>query len=170
MCTVHCIFFFSQSSICAIFSTVFLHCSYNVFHYLSTIPFWLATLSFFFFFSFFKFWTIAIVASGTVATIATFFFLFLFFFFSVLCLYFFFFSFYIYITVHPVFLRCTSTVPFCWATLSFYFFYFLFFKFWTIATVPSWFTQLCWAKIHYSTYNFFGLPFCIFFFFTHYFK
>ena len=41
--------------------------------------------------------------------------------------------------------------------------FFFFFKFWTVATVPSWFNQLCWAKIHYSTYNFFGLTFCIFF-------
>ena len=50
-----------------------------------------------------------------------------------------------------------STMPFCWAVV------FFFFKFWIIATVSSLFTQLCWAKIHYSTYNFFGLPFCIFF-------
>ena len=26
-----------------------------------------------------------------------------------------------------------------------------------------WFNQLCWAKIHYSTYNLLGLIFCIFF-------
>ena len=44
------IFIFSQSSICALFSTVFLHCSYIVFHCSSTVPFLLATLSFFFFF------------------------------------------------------------------------------------------------------------------------
>ena len=42
-------FSFSWSSIYAIFSTVFLHCSYNVFHCLSIVPFWLATLYFFFF-------------------------------------------------------------------------------------------------------------------------
>ena len=40
------IFILFQSSICALFSTVFLHCSYSVFHCSSTIPFWLATLSF----------------------------------------------------------------------------------------------------------------------------
>ena len=68
-------------------------------------------------------------------------------------------------TIHPMFLCCTSTVPFCWAT-----FFFLFLKFWIVATIPSWFNQLCWAKIHYSTYNFFRLTFWIFFFFTHYFK
>ena len=69
-------------------------------------------------------------------------------------------------TVHLVFLRCTSIVPFCWTTLSFLFFFsffFLNFKFWIVAIVPSWFNQLCWGKIHYSTYNFFGLTFCIFF-------
>ena len=69
-------------------------------------------------------------------------------------------------TVYLVFLRYTSTVPFCWATLSFFFFFlffFLFNKFWIVATVPSWFNQLCWAKIHYFTYNFFRLTFCIFF-------
>ena len=37
------------------------------------------------------------------------------------------------------------------------------FKFWSVATVSSWFNQLCWAKFHYSTYNFFRLIFCIFF-------
>ena len=63
-------------------------------------------------------------------------------------------------TIHPVFLRCTSTTPFCWATICFLIF---FLKFWTVATVPSWFNQIYWAKIHYSTYNFFGLTFCIFF-------
>ena len=63
-------------------------------------------------------------------------------------------------TVHLVFLRCTSTTPFCWASICFLIF---FLKFWTVATVPSWFNQLCWGKIHYSTYNFFGLTFCIFF-------
>ena len=51
ICTVHRFFyffilFFSQSSICALFSIEFLHCSYSVFHCSSTIPFWLATLSF----------------------------------------------------------------------------------------------------------------------------
>ena len=97
-----------------------------------------------------------------------------FFFFSIINLY----SFFLYIKarisiqcfciVHPVFLRCTYTMPFCWATLSFLFIYF--FKFWTIATIPSCFNQICWAKIHYSTYNFFELTFYIYFFFTHYFK
>ena len=55
ICTVHRFFYFifSQSSICALFSTEFLHCSYNVFHCSSTIPFWLATLSSSFFFLFF---------------------------------------------------------------------------------------------------------------------
>ena len=65
-------------------------------------------------------------------------------------------------TIHPAFLHYTSTMPFCWATLSFFFF-FLFLKFWTVAIIPSWFNQFCWAKIHYCTYNFFGLTFCIFF-------
>ena len=32
------------------------------------------------------------------------------------------------------------------------------------------FDQLCWAKTHYSTYNFLELTFCIYFSFTHYFK
>ena len=52
-------FIFSQLSICALFSTIFFHCSYSVFHRSSTVPFWLATLSFFFFF-----WTVATVPSG----------------------------------------------------------------------------------------------------------
>ena len=54
ICTVHrffLFFIFSQSSICALFSIVFLHGSYSVFHCSSTVPFWLATLSFFFFFN-----------------------------------------------------------------------------------------------------------------------
>ena len=46
-------FFFSQSSICALFSTKFLHYSYSVFHCSSTVPFWLATLSSSFFLFFF---------------------------------------------------------------------------------------------------------------------
>ena len=59
VCSI-CIFFFFQSSICAIFSyisinyikssyaaTVFCHCSYNVFHCSSMVQFWWATLSFF---------------------------------------------------------------------------------------------------------------------------
>ena len=42
------LFFFSQSSICALFSIVFLHCSYSVFHCCSsTVPFWLALFFFF---------------------------------------------------------------------------------------------------------------------------
>ena len=66
----------------------------------------------------------------------------------------------VFCTIHPVFLRCTFTVPFCWAFFIFIFFYIYILKFWT---VPSWFNQLCWAKFHYSTYNFFRLIFCIFF-------
>ena len=62
-----------------------------------------------------------------------------------------------------VFLCCTSSVFALYiysAILLSCFFFFLLLKFWT---VPSCFNQLCWAKIHYSTYNFFGLTFCIFF-------
>ena len=65
ICTIYrfFIFYFSQSSICTLFSKVFLHCSYSVFHYSSTVPFWLANLSFFFF------CTVATVPSGIVATV-----------------------------------------------------------------------------------------------------
>ena len=133
-------FSFSWSSIYAIFSTVFLHCSYNVFHCLSIVPFWLATLYFFFL----NFWTLATVASGTVATIATFFFFFLFSLLFVL-----FFSFYIYYCTFSVFaLYIYSAILLSQLCLFF---------FWTVATVPSW------AKIHYSTYNFLGCLFVYFF-------
>ena len=62
-----------------------------------------------------------------------------------------------------VFLHCTSSVfalyiynaILCWAIV---------FIFWIVATLSSWFNQLCWAKIHYSIYNFFGMTFCFFFF------
>ena len=88
ICTVHRFFyffilFFSQSSICALFSTEFLHCSYSVFHCSSTVPFWLATLSFFFFF---KFLTVATKPRDIVATVVFFFFFsnwFMFFFFNI---------------------------------------------------------------------------------------
>ena len=74
-------FFFSQSSICALSSIAFLHCSYNIFHCSSKVPFCV-------FFFFFEFWTIAIVPSDTVAIY--------FFFFSVFSLYFFSFDIYCY--------------------------------------------------------------------------
>ena len=71
ICTIHrffLFFIFSQSSICALFSTIFLHGSYSVFHYSSTVPFWLATLSFLFF------WIVVTVPSYIVTTIVFFFF------------------------------------------------------------------------------------------------
>ena len=49
------IFILSQISICALFSIVFVHCSYSVFHCSSTVLFWLATLSFLFIYYFFFF-------------------------------------------------------------------------------------------------------------------
>ena len=52
-----------------------------------------------------------------------------------------------------VFLRCTFTVPFCWATLSFFFF-----KFWTVATVPR-------GTVAIVTTVFFFFSFYFFFFF-----
>ena len=67
---------------------------------------------------------------------------------------------------HTVFLHYTSNVFVLYiysAILLSHFVSFFFFKFRIVATIPSWFNQLCWAKIHYSTYNFFGLTFCIFF-------
>ena len=134
-------FFFSQSSICALFSTVFLHCSYSVFHCISIVPFWLATLYFFFF----KFWTLATVASGTVATIATFFFFFLFSLLFVL-----FFSFYIYYCTFSVFaLYIYSAILLSQLCLFF---------FWTVATVPS-------GTVATVATFFFSLPFVLFFFF-----
>ena len=47
---VHCFFFFFLVIDLCSFSTILLHCLYIVFHCSSTIPFWLATLTFFFFF------------------------------------------------------------------------------------------------------------------------
>ena len=61
-----------------------------------------------------------------------------------------------------VHLQCHFIEPLCLFFFLFSFF-FLFNKFWIVAIVPSWFNKLCWGKIHYSTYNFFGLSFCIFF-------
>ena len=112
ICTVHQFFFFSfsWSSIYAIFSTVFLHCSYSVFHCSSTVLFWLATLSFlfiyFYLFFIFKFWTVATIPSGTVAIVDIYIYIY-FFFFSLLFVLFFPF---IYITVHPLFLHCVCTI------------------------------------------------------------
>ena len=57
-----------------------------------------------------------------------------------------------------VHLQCHFVKPHC--------LFFFFFKFWTVTTIPSWFNQICWAKVHYSTYNFFELTFCNFFFYT----
>ena len=122
----HFFFIFSQSSICALFFTIFflfgmstiftifLYCSYSIFHCSSTVPFWLATLSFFFFFKV----LISSYSTKRHYSYSSFFFF---------CLLFVLFFPFIYITVHPVFLRCTSTMPFCWATLSFYFYFFNFF-------------------------------------------
>ena len=105
ICTIHhfFIFYFSQSSICTLFSTIFLHCSYSVFHYSSTVPFWLATLSFFILFF------IVLNSSYSTKRHCSYNSYFFFFFGSSVCTFFFPF---IYITVHPVFLRCTSTVSF----------------------------------------------------------
>ena len=69
-----------------------------------------------------------------------------------------------------VFLHCTSSVFALYIynaiLLSHFVFFFSFFKFWIVATVPSWFNQLCWTKIHYSTYNFLGWLFVYFFLYT----
>ena len=50
ICIVNLFFFFPRHQFVLFFSIVFFYCSYNVFHYSSTVPFWLATLSFFLFF------------------------------------------------------------------------------------------------------------------------
>ena len=88
--------------------------------------------------------------------------------------YFFFFVFYmyfffpfIYITVHPVFLYCTSTVPFCWVTLSFFFSFFLVLN-------SSYNTKLIYSTLLSQNslfcIQFFWVAFLYIFFFTHYFK
>ena len=143
ICTVHHLFFFLVINLCSLFYNIFalLIQHFSLFIYGSIL-----VSHFVFFFFFFKALN-SIYSTKQHCSYNSFFF------FSLLFLLFFPF---IYITLHPVFLHCTSTMPFCWVT-------FFFIKFWTIATVTSWFNQLCWAKIHYFTYNFFRLTFCIFF-------
>ena len=82
------------------------------------------------------------------------------FFFSIIDLY----SFFLYIKVR-MHVQCFCTVHLqCHFVEPLFYLFIFFYKFWTVTTVPSWFNQLCWAKIHYSTYNSFRLTFCIYIF------